>query len=88
MISALNQNLTCNLLNICVTASYFSQAHARPRHFLIETAYETAVHEPASLNRQGPSDKANDECAQECKGIGLDDVIEYTFCLACKTGQS
>ena len=51
---------------------------------MIETADDTAVHEPASLNRQGPSDKAYDECAKECKGIGPDDDIEYAICLVCK----
>ena len=81
MISARNQNLTCHHWNICVTASCFSQTHARPVHFLIETADETAVDEPASLNRQGPSNKANDKCAGVCKA---DNYIDRTICEGCK----
>ena len=37
-----------------VTASYFSHVPARARHFLIETADETAVDEAASLNQNKP----------------------------------
>ena len=37
-----------------VTASYFSQVPARARHFLIETADDTAVDEATSLNQNKP----------------------------------
>ena len=47
-----------------VTASYFSQVHASPRHFLIETADETAVDEATSLNRR--HEPINPECDEEC----------------------
>ena len=70
-------NLTCHHWNICVTASCFSQARARPGHFLIETDDETAVDEPASLNRQGPDD-LDEQCLVSCAMIG------YLNCLHCK----
>ena len=53
--------LTSHLWNMCVTTSYFSQVHASPRHFLIETADETAVDEATSLNRQQPMSHSSDD---------------------------
>ena len=40
--------------NMWVTASYFSHVPARARHFLIETADETAVDEATILNQNEP----------------------------------
>ena len=66
MISAPNQTLTCHHWNISVTALYFRQARARPKHFLIETADEKAVEKPTSLNRQlHPIDELR--CDNMCK---------------------
>ena len=51
---AQQQSLINHHSNICVTASYFSQVYARPRHFLIETQDETAADgEGTSLNQNG-----------------------------------
>ena len=57
----LNSLLTSHRWNMCVTTSYFSQVHARSRHFLIETADETAVDEATSLNRQQPMSHSSDD---------------------------
>ena len=67
MISAPNQNLSCHHCNVCVTSSYFSQTHARSRHFLIKTADKTAVDEPTSLNKKGLSYAA---CVEVCEKAG------------------
>ena len=51
---AQQQSLINHHSNICVTASYFSQVDARPRHFLIETQDETGADgESSSLNQNG-----------------------------------
>ena len=83
MISAPNKNLTCHHWNICVTASYFRQADARPRHLLIETEDEAAVDEPASLNRKGSCpmclnvqwELSQEECTKMCKELGKDNCL-------------
>ena len=85
---AQQQSLINHHSNICVTASYFSQVDARPRHFLIETQDETgADDEGASLNQNGfkpevaslnrQSDPSDDlyfqwEC-RECLRVNQDD---------------
>ena len=47
---------------------------------MIETAVETAVDEPANLNRQGSSDK--ELCDMICKDIGPDDDA-HDDCMLC-----
>lgn len=56
----------CVFLRLTVLCSVtLSQAYARSKHFLIETADEKAVDEPASLNRQG-SYPVGGPCSMMC----------------------